>query len=275
MSAEPAQPSAEPSQPASASHLRPVPAADPAGGEMTLIEHLKELRNRVLVAMVTLVITTLVCFYFWETIIGWLLAPAREQHPEFKLSVFGPTETIGVLFKVGLYGGLLLASPMFVYQLVAFISPGLTARERKLLFPGLIGVVGFLAAGMAFAYWVILPASLGFLLDLGSEQFEPVIGARQYMEFAIRIIFWVGVSFELPMVIALLARLGVVRARQLFRFWRYAVVLVFLIAAVVTPTPDPLTQSMVAGPLFLLYTIGILFAWIVQPRPAETAAAAG
>jgi sec-independent protein translocase protein TatC len=245
------------------------------GGEMTLLEHLRELRNRVLISAVAVVIGMVVCLVFWETIIGWLLIPAREEYDEsFKLSVFGPTETIGVLFKVGMYGGLLLASPVVLYEMLAFIVPGLTPKERKMILPGLFGVIAFLLGGMAFAYWVILPASLGFLLDLGGDNFDPIIGAKQYMDFAIRIIFWVGISFELPMILALLARLGVVRARQLIGFWRYAVVLIFIVAAVVTPTPDPLTQSLVAGPLLALYVVGILFAWMVQPRRPKLEAAA-
>jgi sec-independent protein translocase protein TatC len=127
---------------------------------------------------------------------------------------------------------------------------------------------------MAFAYWIILPASLGFLLDLGGDNFNPVIGAKQYIDFATRIVFWVGLSFELPMVLALIARLGVVRAKQLLGFWRYAIVIIFVIAAIVTPTPDPLTQSLVAGPLLGLYVVGIGFAWLVQPkRPRQEAPA--
>ncbi len=235
---------------------------------MTLIEHLKELRNRVIVCALALVISLVVCIVFWETILGWLLAPAREAIPDFQLSVFSPTETIGVMFKIGLYGSLILASPVFVLELLLFVVPGLTPREKKLLLPGLVGVVAFLLGGMAFAYWVILPASLGFLLDFGGDNFDQVIGAKQYIGFATRIIFWVGVSFELPMVIALAARLGLVRASQLIKFWRYAIPIIFIIAAVVTPTPDPLTQAFVAGPLLILYIVGILFAWIVQkPRP--------
>ncbi len=245
----------------------PLFGPESGGGDMTLMEHLKELRNRVMVSAVALLLATLVSFYFWETIIGWLLVPAREEYdPNFGLSVFGPTETIGVLFKVGLYGGMILASPVIVYELLAFIVPGLTPSERKLLLPGLLGVVVFLLGGMAFAYWIILPASLGFLLDFGGDNFNPLIGAQQYMDFALRIIFWVGVSFELPMVLALAAKLRLVRARQLLSFWRYAVIVIFVIAAVVTPTPDPLTQSMVAGPLLLLYFLGILFAWALQPK---------
>lgn len=247
--------------------LRPDQPAYHAGAEMTLMEHLRELRNRVLVSAVAVVLGMMVCLFFWETIVGWLIAPARaHQGPEFGLAVFGPTETIGVLFKVGMYGGLMVASPVVLYEMLAFIVPGLTPKERKLILPGLFGVIAFLLGGMAFAYWVILPASLGFLLDLGSDNFNPVIGAKQYMDFAMRIVFWVGLSFELPMILALLAKLGMVRARQLLGFWRYAVVIIFIIAAIVTPTPDPLTQSLVAGPLLALYVVGIGFAWIVQPR---------
>ena len=244
------------------------------GGEMTLLEHLRELRNRVLWCAVAVVVGIVVCVIFWQDIIGWLIAPAREELPGFKPDVFSPTETIGIMFKVGLYGGLMLASPMVVYQLTAFIVPGLTPRERKLVLPGLAGVIFFLLAGMAFAYWIILPASLGFLLNFGSENFEERIGAKQYIDFAIRIIFWVGISFELPMVMALLAKLRVVRARQLLGFWRYAIVLIFIIAAIVTPTPDPITQTFVAGPLLVLYVVGILFAWAVQPRRKSVEAAA-
>lgn len=255
--------------------LRPDQAPVQSAAEMTLLEHLRELRNRVLVSAVAVVLGMVICLYFWEAIVGWMLAPARAQEGEdFGLAVFGPTETIGVLFKVGLYGGLMLASPVVLYELLAFIVPGLTPKERKLLLPGLFGIIIFLVAGMAFAYWIILPASLGFLLDLGGDNFNPVIGAKQYIDFATRIVFWVGLSFELPMVLALIARLGVVRAKQLLGFWRYAIVIIFVIAAIVTPTPDPLTQSLVAGPLLGLYVVGIGFAWLVQPkRPRQEAPA--
>ena len=240
------------------------------GPEMTLLDHLRELRNRIIVCALALIVGVVVCVVFWETILGWLLAPARAGHPDFKLYVFSPTETIGILFKVGLYGGIILASPVWVYQLLAFIVPGLTAREKRMVFPGMVGVIFFLLVGMAFAYWIILPASLGFLLDLGSANFQTAIGGPQYISFATRIIFWVGVAFELPMVLALAARLGVVRAGQLLHFWRYAVVIIFVIAAVITPTPDPFNQSLVAGPLLLLYFLGVLMARIVQ-KPRDPA----
>lgn len=250
-------------------NLRPV-EREHSGAEMTLIEHLLELRNRVIVCAIAVIGGILICAIFWQRILGWLLAPARSQYdPEFGLAIFSPTEGITVLFKIALYGGVILASPVILYEVVAFIVPGLTPKERKMLLPGVAGAVAFLLGGMAFAYWVILPASMGFLLDLGGDNFDPVIGAKQYLDFATRIVFFVGIAFELPMVLALLGKLGMVRARQLLGFWRYAVIIVFIIAAIVTPTPDPLTQSLVGVPLLLLYFVGILFVWAVQPKRTE------
>jgi len=239
------------------------------GAEMTLVEHLLELRNRVLVCAIALVIGIVIAFLLWHQILGWLLAPARESHPDFKANVFSPTESIGVIFKIGLYGGLILATPVFIYEFFAFIVPGLTTRERRMLAPALIGAVLFLAGGMSFAYWIILPASRGFLLDVGGDEFDAIINAKEYIDFATRIIFWVGVAFEGPMVMALAARLGLVRAKQMLHFWRYAIVVIFIMSAIITPTPDPLNQSLVAGPLFGLYFVGIALAALVQkPRPA-------
>ena len=125
-------------------YLTPVPP-EPSqpGDEMTLVEHLLELRTRVVICAVALVISTGLCFFFWLTIVGWLLAPARESHPEFQLKVFSPTETFGVLFKVGLYGGLILASPVWLYEIIAFVTPGLTRSEKKIVLPGVIGTVTY------------------------------------------------------------------------------------------------------------------------------------
>ncbi len=236
------------------------------GPEMTLLEHLRELRNRVIICAIALVIGCMICFYFWEPILGWMLAPGRVNDPGLKLSSFSPTDRIGAIFKIGLYGGLAIASPVVVYELLAFIVPGLTPREKKMILPGIFGVVAFLLAGMAFAYWVILPNSLGFLFSFGNSVIENRTGIQQYVSFVTRIVFWVGVAFEMPMVLGLAAKLGLVRAKQLLGFWRYAIIIIFIISAIITPTPDPFNQTLVAAPLFVLYFLGILFAKIVQPR---------
>jgi sec-independent protein translocase protein TatC len=242
-----------------------------AGGpEMTLLEHLKELRNRVIVSAIALVIATAFCAIFWTQVYDFLIEPARSSHPEWKPTVFGPTEKIFLVFKIALYGGISVASPVIIYEILAFIVPGLTPRERKVVFPALLGSIGFLLLGMAFAYYIVVPVSFGFLYDFGGDRFNIAIGLKQYFDFAIHLVFWSGIAFELPMVMTLLGWLGLVRARQMLRFWRYAIVIVFLIAAVVTPTPDPLTQAVVAGPLLGLYFVGVLFAKLAQ-RPNRTA----
>ncbi len=248
------------------------PVAQQAGGyaggpELTLMEHLKELRNRVIIMAVAVVIGIVVCFIFWENIMSWLMAPARSHNPEFTLSAFSPMDRVAAMFRIGFMGGILLASPVIVYQIVAFIVPGLTPSERRMLLPALFGVAFFLLLGMSFAYWILLPVALEFLLNLGSGDIQNVIGIRQYVDFTTRVVFFVGLAFELPMVIALLAKLNMVNWRQLLGFWRYAIVLVFVIGAIATPTPDPLTQAMVAGPLFTLYFVGILFAYLIGPTP--------
>ena len=245
------------------------------GPELTILEHLVELRNRVLVSGVALLIGILVCFFFWQEILDLMLRPAQSRlGEEYRLASFSPTDRIVALFKIGLYGGMVVASPVIVYEVMAFVVPGLTPKERRVLFFGMFGAVFFLLAGMAFAYFIILPVSLDFLLGLASEQTETVTGIKQYTDFVVRVVFFVGLSFELPMVIALAARIGLVNARQLIGFWRYAIVLVFVVAAVVTPTPDPLTQTLVAGPLLALYVVGIAFAWILY-KPREGAVASG
>ena len=252
--------------------LHPVESGQ-GGTEMTLVEHLIELRNRVIKSAIALALGLALSAFFWETILGWLLAPARQDIPDFKLSSFSPIDRIGIIFKIILYGGLIVSMPVILYQALAFVLPGLTSKERKMLAPGMIGAVIFLLAGMAFAYWVILPASLTFLLNVGSDNFNNVINGKEYIDFVTRIIFWVGVAFEMPIVIALAARFGLVGARQLLGFWRYAIVIIAILAAVITPTPDPLNMSLVMGPLLFLYFVGILFAWIVQkPRAREAPA---
>jgi len=245
----------------------------PESGEMSLIDHLKELRNRAMVAMAAMVIGVLVSFYFWRDIAAWMIRPAKNYDPDFTLAVFGPTESFFLAMKMSMYSGVILASPIIIYEILMFVLPGLTAKEKKLILPSIAGTVFFLLMGVSFAYYIILPASLNFLLNFGGDNFEEVIQAEKYFNFTLRIIFWVGISFQMPMVIALLARLGVVTARKVLGFWRYMIVVIFVIAAVVTPTPDPITQTFVAGPLIVLYLVGIALAYLVQPKkPTELSA---
>ncbi len=235
------------------------------GAEMTLLDHLRELRNRVIVSAAAVVLGAAVCFFFWDTILGWLLAPGRAQSPDLKVASFSPVDRIGVMFQIGMYGGFTLASPVVVYEVLAFVVPGLTGRERRVLFPALLGTLLFLLAGLAFGYYLVLPLSLGFLLNFGKENIQNVIGVKQYTSFVVRSMFWSGLAFELPMVLALLGWLGLVKPVQMLHFWRYAIVLIFILACFVVPTPDPFDQTIVAVPLLGLYFLGIGMAWSLQP----------
>lgn len=198
-----------------------------------------------------------------------------KSEEDFRLASFSPTDRISAIFKISIYGGLLLAMPIIIYQALAFIVPGLKSSEKRTLLLGILGSAVFMLAGMAFAYYVVLPRALDFLLGVAAENVENVTGIHEYISFVTRIILWVGIAYQLPMVLAISARVGLVSAGQLLRFWRYAIVLVFLLAAIATPTPDPLTQSVVAIPLLGLYFLGVLFAkFLYKPRgePEETLA---
>ena len=190
-----------------------------------------------------------------------------RSEDDFRLASFSPTDRISAIFKISIYGGLLLSLPILVYQALAFIVPGLTSSERRVLLLGVFGCAFFMLAGMAFAYFIVLPRALNFLLDVAADNVVTVTGIHEYISFVTRIILWVGIAYQLPMVLAIAARIGLVTAGQLLRFWRYAIVLVFILAAIATPTPDPLTQSVVAVPLLGLYFLGVLFAkFLYKPR---------
>ena len=194
-----------------------------------------------------------------------------KSEENFRLASFSPTDRISAIFKIAIYGGLLLALPIIIYEVLAFIVPGLTRGERRVLLLGTFGCMFFMLAGMAFAYYVVLPRALDFLLGVASENVVSVTGIHEYISFVTRIILWIGIAYQLPMVLAVAARVGMVTAGQLLRFWRYAIVLVFILAAIATPTPDPLTQSVVAIPLLGLYFLGVLFAKILYTPRGEGA----
>ncbi len=159
--------------------------------------------------------------------------------------------------------------PVIVYQALRFVSPGLRPGERRWLYLTVLGAFILFLAGVAFAYYVALPPALDFLLNFGNDLAEPNIRVGSYIDFVTRLLFWTGVTFETPLVIMFLARFGIVSAGRLLHWWRLAFVAAFVVAAIVTPTVDPVTQSLVAGPIIVLYFLGIALAWLVQPRRPE------
>ena len=250
----------------------PKPPSEPPEEEsseryMTLIEHLEELRFRLFISAVFVVIGLGVSVYFGEELIDFLKEPAEKKNPDFSLQFIEPFELFVTYFRVSLLGGLILGMPMIVYQGLRFVGPGLRPRERVWLYGTVVGAFGLFLAGVAFAYYIALPPALDFLLDFGGGNIAKAnIRVGSYVDFVTRLLFWTGVAFETPLIVMYLARFGVVRAGQLLRWWRYAIVGAFIIAAIVTPTIDPVTQSIVAGPIIVLYFLGIVLAVFVQPK---------
>jgi sec-independent protein translocase protein TatC len=240
---------------------------------MPFVEHLAELRSRLLRALLAVGVGTVLCFIFAKEIIDLLkleLLPASH----YKLHTFTLGEAFFQEIKVAIIGGLFLAGPFFAYQIWAFVAPGLYERERRIVVPFALSAVGFFAAGAAFCFFVVLPFAIEFLLTYGIEHSEPVLQLAAFISFILFFLLAFGLIFELPVVLYFLAKVGVVKAAPLRRFRRYAIVAFFVIAAILTPTPDIFNQSLMAVPMWLLYELGILgVAREEKQRAAREAAA--
>ncbi len=234
-------------------------AAPPQEEEtQTIFEHLAELRYRLLRIVVTVAITTVVSFFFAERIVQWLLLPAGGLID--KLRVQSPPETIANFMRVSLVAGLAISSPIIVYHVVRFVAPGLTPNEKRWLYILLPFVAGLFVIGAGFAYFVILPAMLPFLFSFGRSVAEPEWRMDYYLPFVAQMLLAAGLIFELPLVVFFLAKIRVVNHRLLIRYWKHALVIIFVIAAIITPTPDPFNQLLVAIPMIVLYLLSIALA---------------
>jgi sec-independent protein translocase protein TatC len=235
---------------------------------LTLLGHLQEIRRRLFYSVIALIITIAISFYFSRDIFDFLVS---RSPPEVPLIAITPTEMIGIWFNVCLYGALVLAMPFFIFQLVLFIRPALTRKERVYLYALIPAVFLFFLGGAAFAWFVFLPNALDFLLHFmdGIVTYQIKIGSL--IMFEVQIIFWMGVVFELPVVTFFLAKIGILNYRWLAKQWKWAFVGSFVIGAAITPTPDPINCTIVSVPVFLLYLLGILTAWIARPGQKSTA----
>lgn len=233
---------------------------------MTLLEHLLELRNRVMWAGLAVILGMGVFLVprIGFAAIEFLTEPAVAQNPQFRAQAITPMENIVTYFRVALLGGLSLGMPMIVYQTLRFVTPALTPQEKRWVLPVTIGASLSFLLGMLFAYYIVLPAAYGFLFTFGSSFADPTPTISSYMDLTTRLILVLGFVFQTPIVIMGLAKFGLVSARRLLGFWRYAIVLAFVVSAIATPTPDPITQTLVAGPIVVLYFAGIGLAWFVR-----------
>jgi sec-independent protein translocase protein TatC len=244
---------------------------EPGGGrELTIMEHLQELRNRMFISAVAIVIGTVIGLIISFRAIDFLLQPGRDALPTFKPIFTDVFENTGVYFKVAILIGLMISMPVLVYEILAFVVPALTTSEKKWVFPILFGAVGLFLVGVAFSYYVVVPSALKFLLNWGHSVAEPTIRIGLYIDFVVRLVFWVGVFFELPIIMLAPAKFGIISAKRYLKWWRYAVVLGFLAAAAVIPNINPLQQIVVAAPIIALYFAGCGLAWLVQPKKSNS-----
>jgi sec-independent protein translocase protein TatC len=233
---------------------------------MSLLEHLEELRRRILVSLVAVGLAFAGCWAFREPLAELLARPIyRVLPPGSRLVFLGVTDPFLLYFKMAALAALFVASPLVFYQLWRFVAPALYRREKRYALPFVFCATFFFVAGGVFAYAVAFPFAIEFLLNVGAA-FEPMITADRYFRFLLYVILGLGVMFELPVLIALLARLGVVTPGFLMRNFRWAVLLIFVAAALITPTPDVVNLCLFALPTIALYLLGVAAAYLVAPR---------
>ncbi|MDY6892547.1 MAG: twin-arginine translocase subunit TatC [Chloroflexota bacterium] len=233
---------------------------------MTFTGHLDELRQRLIKSVIALIITTLIAFVFAKVIFGFLIAPAGDV--EFIYTEL--TGFIGPYMKVALIGGIVLAMPVLVYQAIMFVSPALTQREKRYVYLALPWITIMFVAGLAFGYYVLVPPALRFLLNFGGDIASPAPRIGNYVTFITRFLLAIGVVFELPVIITFLSRLGIVTPQWLAGKRRWAIIGAFILAAIITPTFDPINQSLVAVPLIILYEMSILLSKVAYRKRAES-----
>jgi len=227
--------------------------------EMSFFDHIEELRKRLLIALVSLAVGVTVSLFFGEKAVAILTLPIGGLD---KLQSIEITENIGVYMRVSLLLGVMLAFPMIIYQLLLFVLPGLNIREKRSVLMAIPFAPLFFVGGVAFAYFVMLPAALPFLINFLGVTTNPRLSS--YISFITDLLFWIGVVFELPLLVYVIARFGLLTPKSMLKYWRQAIVIIAILAAVITPTVDPVNMSLMMIPLVGLYFISVLFAWFAN-----------
>lgn len=221
--------------------------------EMSLFDHLDELRQRLFYAVIAVGVAIVGCFVVVKHIVELLEIPAQGA----KFLQLSPGEYFFVSMKVAGYSGLLVASPFILYQIIMFVTPGLTRRERRLMGPIVLGSSVLFFAGLGFAYIALIPAALNFFINYGADVVEQLWSIDRYFEFVLLLLFSTGLAFQVPVLQLLLALLGIVDSGTMVKGWRYVLLGAAILGAVLTPSTDPVTQSLLGGAVLFLYFGGI------------------
>jgi sec-independent protein translocase protein TatC len=254
--------------------------------KMSFFGHLEELRKRILISLVAIAIGFLLTFTFSETILRFLKRPlttdlifSRSQPfvrstprpgPPIDLIFLAPAEAFWMHMKIAFLTGFLLVLPVVLHQIWRFIAPGLLPHEKRYALPFIVLGTLFFAFGFAFCFYIVLPFALRFLLTYKTENLTPMISVGNYVDFTVKFLLAFGLIFELPLGIAVAAKMGLVTPQFLARNRKYAILINFIIAAVLTPTPDVFNQTLMALPMCLLYEVGVLASRFVSRKPARS-----
>ena len=243
---------------------------------MSLLEHLEELRKRLIHSVVYLIVGFGAAYGFHEKIYQLMQAPityALHKHGlPTQLIIHNPVDGFNMYLKISFMAGCIIASPFVLYQVWLFISPGLYQNEKRYVMPFMAATVTLFLAGAFFGYRWVFPGSLDFLFGF-SHQFRPLIEVNEYTDLFLTVILGLGIAFELPILVFFLSLFGIVSPRFLWKNLRFAILIIFVIAAIITPTPDAMTMLIFMGTMTLLYVIGIGVAWMVVRRKKSAAAA--
>ncbi|MBL1209773.1 twin-arginine translocase subunit TatC [Geminocystis sp. GBBB08] len=225
----------------------------PNQAEMGFFDHLEELRQRIFVSLIAMAIGAISCFFFVKNIVAWLEIPAGDV----KFLQLAPGEFFFVSIQVAGYTGILFSAPVILYQIVQFVVPGLTRKERKALAPVVFGSSILFFAGLAFAYYLLIPAALNFFINYGADVVEQLWSIDKYFKFVLSLMFLTGLTFQIPVIQLLLGTLNLVSSQQMLSGWRIVVLSATILGAVITPSTDPLTQCLLGGAVLALYFGGV------------------
>lgn len=227
--------------------------------------HIADLRKRLMISGATLIVAFFACFFIYEPILNWMMVPVEAVLPKgSQMVAVEIQETFFTALKVAFFAGFIVSLPVIFWQLWLFLAPGLYEHEKKLVIPFVLFATIMFLLGASFAYYVVVPFGFEFLVAFGSQVVTVLPSIGKYVGFFTKLLFGFGVAFELPVITFFLAKIGLVDDQMLKDFFKYAVVLIFILASLLTP-PDVLTQFLMAGPLILLYGLSIWIAKIFNP----------
>ena len=239
---------------------------------MGFLDHLEELRKRIIYSIIAVAVGFFACWWKVERIYDIMQRPImdalKSNGMAEKLVYLNPTEPFNLYLKVAALAGLFLTSPFVLYQVWMFISPGLYRHEKRYVVPFMVSTISLFAAGGFFGYKIVYPAALNFLINFG-KQFQPMITIKEYTELFLSIILGMGLIFEMPILVFFLSLMGIISAGWMWKNFRYSILVIFIIAAIVTPTTDILNMCIFAAPMIALYALSIGVAWIVHPKQRQ------